>query len=572
MSKGELELSGLSGARLVCPGPASGVKSRFQSPGCLADDRWPQPVCGVGTALRGCWAGAGKTSLAGGLPSWREEMGPPGPFTCCPCPGPTHEGILASASPSPLPSEGATRAFLVGTLQRQEGHWQLLPCLRPGMLMFQGVWRRRLWPPPRGPLPSGGRAVWSSAGHPPAAQLSVPFPSVRSEHPGPAFRGVGGGWGSGNPRCALSVCLISWANSRFFTRLPKPRVARRRVAEIALTSVFAAPSDGGARAKRRRAVRGDGSGWRPLTPRIAPCQGAGPGPHTPGSSVSRAFLVGAPVGAPDRGLRARHTPRSSREGKATEAARVSCRWMTPTSPGRCLRHHFQPLQAGAGIVYRPSEAVSRALRPACSGVFGKQGAGPRGDSGPPAGSLALSGWQPQAGWPWGTVSTVLCWQDLVFCFIFIFVSSSPSLFRLCVDTACGLPQPSFRALETHTRLRFQPSRWARGQRARAERRQRRAELRRRRPWPSAVTRPGPGRRAQAGVRAPDPCTGRGGGAQPGPGGTLPPGPGTSSPCQRRWVPHRPAGRRPGGTERPLFLAAVTSPFGSIMQPNSCYYV
>lgn len=122
MSKGELELSGLSGARLVCPGPASGVKSRFQSPGCLADDRWPQPVCGVGTALRGCWAGAGKTSLAGGLPSWREEMGPPGPFTCCPCPGPTHEGILASASPSPLPSEGATWAFLVGTLQRQEGH------------------------------------------------------------------------------------------------------------------------------------------------------------------------------------------------------------------------------------------------------------------------------------------------------------------------------------------------------------------------------------------------------------------------------------------------------------------
>lgn len=87
MSKGELELSGLSGARLVCPGPASGIKSRFQSPGCLADDRWPLRSRDGSAGLLG---GGGEDLSGRRSAPWREEMGPADPFTCCPCPGPTH--------------------------------------------------------------------------------------------------------------------------------------------------------------------------------------------------------------------------------------------------------------------------------------------------------------------------------------------------------------------------------------------------------------------------------------------------------------------------------------------------
>ena len=40
--KENLSSQGSRGACLVCPGPASGAKSRFQSLGCLADELWSQ--------------------------------------------------------------------------------------------------------------------------------------------------------------------------------------------------------------------------------------------------------------------------------------------------------------------------------------------------------------------------------------------------------------------------------------------------------------------------------------------------------------------------------------------------
>lgn len=128
--------------------------------------------------------------------------------------------------------------------------------------------------------------------------------------------------------------------------------------------------------------------------------------------------------------------------------------MTPASPGRFPGHHFLAFKAGPGFVYKPGKPCESCRQPDCSDSFGEQGASPLGDSGPPAGGLALPGWLPRAGWPRGTVGTALCWQDLLYCFIFIFVSSSPLLFRFPLDTVCALPLPSLLALKTCTCLHF----------------------------------------------------------------------------------------------------------------------
>ena len=132
--KENLSSPGSRGACLICPGPASGAKSRFQSLRGLADKPWPQQdltalaeLQRAGAALQGGWAGL-ETSGAGGLlhlGPWEHLLegrslarAPPLP---APAWGPPSNGSQPQPLPAPLPSEKPTQTLVVGSLQTLTG-------------------------------------------------------------------------------------------------------------------------------------------------------------------------------------------------------------------------------------------------------------------------------------------------------------------------------------------------------------------------------------------------------------------------------------------------------------------
>ena len=223
---------GSQGACLVCPGPASGAESRFQSPRAwltssgLGETALPlaylqrvqgQPLRGLGR----CSALSAEWSVPRG-----EGPGAPGSACgradACPCPGHTHCWIPVPASPCPLfHPRGSLRLFLWGrcravkvTTVAAQGRPALSP---PSRMWVMLIFFLHLHFPQRTPTPWESHLRGRQPDAPWQPQLGPPLPFVHSDPPPfpptmPAFpEGRGSGqllWAS----CPISfgaLCISS---------------------------------------------------------------------------------------------------------------------------------------------------------------------------------------------------------------------------------------------------------------------------------------------------------------------------------------------------------------------------